>query len=283
MKSALASLLAVGAIAIALPAAAAPWQSINQRQATLEAQIQQGIRSGALTSWEAERVRADFRALASVEASYRRNGLDDHERADLDRRFDALSREIYNQKHNNNQAPRPTAGQWRPLDQRQAMLEAQIQQGIRSGQLTSDEAALVRSNFRLLQRVEADYRRNGLNDNDRADLDRRFDALTRQIYNQAHDKNQAPGPAAGQWRPIDQRQASLEAQIQQGVRSGQLTNDEAALVRSNFRLLQRVEADYSRNGLTSTERADLDRRFDALTRQIYNQKHDTQVGARAYR
>ena len=42
MKSALASLLAVGAIAIALPAAAAPWQSINQRQATLEAQIQQG-------------------------------------------------------------------------------------------------------------------------------------------------------------------------------------------------------------------------------------------------
>ena len=97
MKSALASLLAVGAIAIALPAAAAPWQSINQRQATLEAQIQQGIRSGALTSWEAERVRADVRALASVEASYRRNGLDDHERADLDRRFDALSREIYNQ------------------------------------------------------------------------------------------------------------------------------------------------------------------------------------------
>ena len=76
------------------------WQNINARQARIEARINQGIRSGALTRREAVDLRARFRAIAALEARYRatRPGLTFAERADLDRRFDSLERSIRIQK-----------------------------------------------------------------------------------------------------------------------------------------------------------------------------------------
>jgi hypothetical protein len=35
-----------------------------------------------------------------------------------------------------------------------------------------------------------------------------------------------------------------------------------------------MEADYRRNGLTAAERADLDRRFDALSARIRSERRD---------
>jgi hypothetical protein len=95
------TLIAVAAIAVAVPAAvsAAPWQSINQRQANLKQRINQGVRSGTLTRAEASRVRTQFANLQRLEYRYRHNGLSYRERADLDRRFDVLSRRVYAQKH----------------------------------------------------------------------------------------------------------------------------------------------------------------------------------------
>ena len=77
------------------------WQNINARQARIEARINQGIRSGALTRREAVQLRAQFRGIANLEARYRasRPGLTMAERRDLDRRFDALERSIRIQKH----------------------------------------------------------------------------------------------------------------------------------------------------------------------------------------
>lgn len=104
----------VAAATAAVPAMAAPapdfgygynqgrgvWENINARQARIEAKINQGIRSGALTRSEAGRLRSQFRAIANLEARYRasRPGLTIAERADLDRRFDALDRSIRVQK-----------------------------------------------------------------------------------------------------------------------------------------------------------------------------------------
>ncbi len=93
----------LGIIATALPAAAqaAPWQSVNQRQARIEARIDQGIRTGALTRREAVSLRSQFNALSQLEYRYRRSGggLSVGERRDLDRRFDVLSAKVRMQKH----------------------------------------------------------------------------------------------------------------------------------------------------------------------------------------
>lgn len=83
-----------------MAASAAPWQTINARQARIDARIDRGIRSGALNRNEAYRLHSDFRALSAREAYYRRSGgLSYRERADLDRRFDALSARVKVQKH----------------------------------------------------------------------------------------------------------------------------------------------------------------------------------------
>ncbi|OYY89687.1 MAG: hypothetical protein B7Y45_11220 [Sphingomonas sp. 28-66-16] len=93
----------LGVAAAGLPATAnaAPWQSINQREANLEQRINQGIRSGALNRNEVARLRTDLRSLERLEVQYRRSrpGLTLAERRDLDRRFDALSKRVYVQKH----------------------------------------------------------------------------------------------------------------------------------------------------------------------------------------
>lgn len=97
-----AGLSLAAAVAVPTVANAQAWQSINARQARLEARINQGVRSGALTRPEAARLRSDFRALTRLEARYRVNGLSLGERRDLDRRFDALSARIRYQKHDRN-------------------------------------------------------------------------------------------------------------------------------------------------------------------------------------
>jgi hypothetical protein len=101
MKKILISVLAVSALsAAALPAMAAPWQNINQRQAQLDRRIDMGVRNGQLTRNEAYRLRTEFRQITQLEVRYRRTGgLQGWERADLDRRFDVLSRKIRIERH----------------------------------------------------------------------------------------------------------------------------------------------------------------------------------------
>ena len=111
MKTIVIALAAVTALGSAVPAAAqyarsydrsydqrydrgARFMSINERQARLERRIEQGMRSGQLTRAEAYRLRREFQRIAHLENRYRANGLNGWERADLDRRFDALQAQI---------------------------------------------------------------------------------------------------------------------------------------------------------------------------------------------
>lgn len=101
MKKFLIPLLAASALAsAAMPAAAAPWANINQRQAQLDHRIDQGVRNGSLTRREAVNLRAEFQGIARLENRYRRTGgLQRWERTDLDRRFNVLSAKIRYERH----------------------------------------------------------------------------------------------------------------------------------------------------------------------------------------
>lgn len=100
IKNLVLAALAVASIGAPVAASAQVWQSVNQRQANLDRRIDQGLRNGALNRNEAYRLRTDFRALARLEAQYRRSGgvFTRGERLDLDRRFDRLSQRVYIQK-----------------------------------------------------------------------------------------------------------------------------------------------------------------------------------------
>ena len=94
------TLSAAAVLATSGVANAQGYQSINQRQANQLQRIDQGVRTGALTRPEAQRLRTEFRQLNRLEQRYRdSNGLSRAERSDLNRRFDALSRRIRNQRN----------------------------------------------------------------------------------------------------------------------------------------------------------------------------------------
>ena len=82
------------------------------------------------------------------------------------------------------------------------------------------------------------------------------------------------GARTDRWTSIDHRLNNLDRRIDQGVRTGQITRNEAVRLRGEFRSLVNLERRYSANGLTRWERADLDRRFDTLSARIRWDRHD---------
>ena len=190
MKTFLAMAVAASALAMAAPASAQGWQPINQRQANLDQRIDVGVRNGSLTRPEAFRLRAEFNDLARLEARYRStNGLSMSERADLDRRFDALSAQIRYERHDRQDRD----DRWTPINQRQRQLDQRIDYGIRTGMISRREASGLRAEFSGIARLEAQYRRGGLSVRERADLDRRFDRLSYRIEAEIRDRDRGRG------------------------------------------------------------------------------------------
>jgi hypothetical protein len=76
---------------------------------------------------------------------------------------------------------------------------------------------------------------------------------------------------------VDRREASQQARIAQGIRTGQLTPGETArLERKAAAIRREIHADRAANGghLTPAERAQVNRQQDHLSRQIHAAKHD---------
>ncbi|WP_371130424.1 hypothetical protein [Phenylobacterium sp.] len=198
MNKTLTLIAATAASVLALSAGTASaqaWTSINERQASLDARIDAGVRSGDLTRIEARELREAFSGVAQMEARYRVDGLSAWERTDLERRFDALSSRIRYDRNDSqtrgdrdegpdrwdNNNWRDNQGRWMNINQRQMQLDRRIDQGVRNGSITRREAMRLRAEFQSIARLENRYRANGLSTWERADLDRRFDTLKLRI------------------------------------------------------------------------------------------------------
>ena len=191
MKKLLATAAAATALMIAAPASAQSWQNINDRQERLDERIDRGVQNGSLTRREASQLRAEFQEIVRIERAYRMsNGLSARERDDLDRRFDALSARIRWDRNDNQD--RGDRG-WQNINQRQRALDARIDAGLRDRSLSRTEAYRLRAEFQQIARIEQDYRRNGLSQTERRDLDRRFDRLSYRIEAERRDRDNRYG------------------------------------------------------------------------------------------
>ena len=188
MKRTLLSLLAATTLVAGVPtfAGAQAWTSVNQRQAQLDQRIDAGVRSGQLSQQEAARLRAEFANIARLEAQYRREGLSSTERADLDRRFDQLSNSIRVERsdrdrngngYGNRGERGDHRGRWENLNQRQAQFKQRLERAVADRRITRRQASNLTTEFNSISRLEQQYRRNGLTNRERADLDARFDRL----------------------------------------------------------------------------------------------------------
>lgn len=87
-----------------------------------------------------------------------------------------------------------------------------------------------------------------------------------------HDRGYNHGPGRGYSE--GDRVARLDQRIDFGIRNGSLTRNEAWRLKGDLRETARLQARYSRNGLSGWERADLDRRFDRISSQIRYERRD---------
>jgi len=102
MNKILLSMAAVGAIAVAAPAASQTWSNANagggmgisNRIAQLDARLSAGIQSGEISRSEARTLRMQVRQLQRLEQQYSYNGLTQTERQDLQQRLRALREDI---------------------------------------------------------------------------------------------------------------------------------------------------------------------------------------------
>ena len=100
--------LSVAAAAVPTVATAAPFGAfapVNDRAQMIQMRIDQGIRSGAFNRMEAYKLQNELRGVQGLEYRYARSGgrIDYRERADLDRRYDALSAKVRFDKHDRDQ------------------------------------------------------------------------------------------------------------------------------------------------------------------------------------
>ena len=166
---------------------------------------------------------------------------------------------------------------------REANQDQRIANGLRSGQMTSGEAARAdRTQSKIDQQVHNDRAANGgkLTGQERQQVNREQNAASRQIYDEKHNANSVKPNA------VDNREANQQQRVANGLRSGQETSGEAARAnRNQAKVDQQVHNDRAANGgrLTGQERQQVNREQNRNSRQVYNQKHNGDVARPAAR
>jgi hypothetical protein len=172
----------------------------NNREANQDQRIANGLRSGQMTSGEAARAdRTQSHIDQQVHNDRVANGghLTGQERQQINGEQNAASRQIYNEKHNGNTI-KPSA-----VDNREANQQQRTAQGLRSGQMTSGEAARTnRNQASVAQQVHNDRVANGgaLNQQQKHQVNKEQNKNSNQIYNEKHNDNTAKPAAEGHRR-----------------------------------------------------------------------------------
>jgi hypothetical protein len=164
---------------------------------------------------------------------------------------------------------------------REANQDQRVASGLRSGQMTSGEAAKAdASQSRIDQQVHNDRTANGgkLTGQEHQQISREQNNQSRQIYDDKHNANTVKPNA------VDNREANQQARTAQGIRSGQETSGEAARTNANqARTDQTVHNDRTANGgaLNGQQKAQVNKQQNKNSGQIYNQKHNNATRAPA--
>ena len=174
-----------------------------------------------------------------------------------------------------------TAGRNYIPNNREANQDQRISNGLRSGQMTSGEAARAeKTQSNIDQQVHNDRAANGgkLTGQERQQVNGEQNAASRQIYNDNHNANSVKPNA------VDNREANQQQRTAQGLRSGQMTSGEAARSNANQgNTAQSVHNDRTANGgaLNQQQRQQVNRQQNQNSKQVYNEKHNNNTAPKA--
>jgi hypothetical protein len=150
-----------------------------------------------------------------------------------------------------------------------------IAQGVKSGQLTAGETSNLESKEASInQEVRADRSLNGgkLTNQEKTIVNQQQNNLSGQIYN---DKHNAAKQSYGN-NKVDARRENQQDRMANGIASGKLSAGQTAHLEKNEAAVnQEVRTDRKLNGghLTGAEKAQVNRRQNRMSRNIYHAKH----------
>src|SRR5690242_9807273 len=135
--------------------------------------------------------------------------------------------------------------------QRDVNQQQRIEQGLQSGQLTTKEASRLEGEEARVERDQQRAMKDGkLTPAEKQRLSREQNNVSRDIYREKHDAQTGnPNSASSQRMQADvQRNINQQQRIEQGVRSGSLTNRETARLERGESRIDRKEARAAANG-----------------------------------
>jgi hypothetical protein len=155
--------------------------------------------------------------------------------------------------------------------------QQRIHEGVRSGELTPEEAKGLKKEERGLRHEERQFKSDGvLTAEERAKLQADQNKISRDIHRETHDA-EVRGPKHPD-RVVKARELNQQERIRQGAHSGQLTKDEVKGLKAEEKGIRREERQFKADGqLTPAERAKLRADQNQASRDIYKEKHDGDV------
>lgn len=172
----------------------APKATVNNRRANQQNRVANGVQSGQLTAGETKNLEGrEANVNREIKDDRQANGgkLTQQEHRQVNRQQNNLSRSIYNDKHNANQAHYGN----NEVGQRRENQQDRVANGIRNGSMSAGEAARTENREQgINQQVHADRSANGgkLTGQEKGQINREQNGASRQIYRQKHNAHNAP-------------------------------------------------------------------------------------------
>ena len=167
------------------------------------------------------------------------------------------------------------------IDQAQQAITTRIQQGMASGHITPSEAQMLIRRDRDIQMREAQYKSNGnATAQERQQLRNDLSTLNVDVERMMANNDVVRPPANAANTPgIDNREYQVSRRIDEGVRSGRITQREARRLQSREREIARHEAFFKSDGVvTRQERRQLNDEIGGLRNDVERMINDDRRG-----
>jgi len=162
--------------------------------------------------------------------------------------------------------------------QRDVNQQNRVEQGLQSGQLTTKEASKLEGEEARIQREQARDLKNGnLSPAEKQRLAREQNQVSRDINRLDNNKATGnPNSASSKCMQADvQRNANQQARIEQGLKSGSMTNREAGRAERGQAKVDTAEARAGRNGhVGKGEQRRIQSAENKQSDHIYREKHN---------
>jgi hypothetical protein len=183
------------------------------------------------------------------------------------------------------QTPAPTEAPKAPVInrelQRDVNQQTRIEEGLKSGELSTREAAKLEKKEAGVDRMQANALKDGkLSKKEAVRIENAQDKVSKDIYAQKHDAQQGnPNSASSQrMQAAVQRDVNQEKRIQAGVQNGSLTNKEVGKLQRGQARDDRQQARAGADGhMGARESKVAQKRENKQSKRIYKQKHDAQT------